>query len=129
MSAEEPIFFALLVPLTGSWVLRGAGAAPLAVERVNADRALLPRHVLKYSWANSGCSAQQGLAAMGKLLGGVSRVDAVIGPGCASACEVTSYLSLGQNIPQVSWGCTAGKLSDKKNYQMVCSMVLNIKSC
>jgi ABC-type branched-subunit amino acid transport system substrate-binding protein len=50
---------------------------------------------------------------MGELLGGVSRVDAVIGPGCSSACEVTSYLSAGQGIPQVSWGCEAPELSSR----------------
>ena len=124
MLAEGPIHFALLLPFTGSWILRGAGAAPLAIERVNADKALLPGRQLEYSWADSGCSAQQGLAAMGKLLGKASRVNAVIGPGCSSACEVTSYMSGGQGIPQVSWGCTAGKLSDKRNHQLVSAMYL-----
>ena len=41
--ADEPIHFALLVPFSGSWKAhRTAGAAELAVERVNADKALLP---------------------------------------------------------------------------------------
>ena len=74
-----PIHLALLIPSSGSWVLRGAGAAVLAVEEVNANKTLLPGHVLGYSWADSGCSAQQGLKAMGELLGGASRIDAVIG--------------------------------------------------
>ena len=102
------------MPFSGPWVLRGAGAAALAVERVNADKALLPGRRLEYSWADSGCSPEQGLKAMGKLLGGASKVDAVIG-GCSSACEVTSYLSAGQSIPQVSYSCTAGSLSNKKS--------------
>ena len=75
--------------------------------------------LLQYSWADSGCSAQQGLAAMGELLGGASTVDAVIGPGCSAACEVTSYLSGGQKIPQISWGCTASSLSNKENHRLV----------
>ena len=74
---------------------------------------------LQYSWADSGCSAQHGLAAMGELLGGASTVDAVIGPGCSSACEVTSFLAAGQGVPQISWGCTASSLSDKKNHRLV----------
>ena len=123
--AEEPVHFALLLPTTGSWAVgpRIAGAAALATERANADDTLLPGHRLEYTWADSGCSAQQGLAAMGKLLGGVSRIDAVIGPGCSSACEVTSYLSSGQNIPQISWGCTSpmyGKDACECNH--VCKM-------
>ena len=66
------------MPFTGSFALRGVGAAALAVERVNADKALLHGRRLEFSFADSGCSAQQGLAAMGKLLK-ASRVDAVIG--------------------------------------------------
>ena len=115
--ADKPIHCALLVP--GPFVSRIAGAAALAVERVNADKSLLPGRRLEYSWADSGCSAQQGLAAMGKLLGGVSRVDAVIGPGCSSACEVTSYLAAGQNISQVSYACTAVSLSDTDLHPLV----------
>ena len=96
---SPPIQFALLIPLSGLWVLRGAGAAALAVERVNTENALLHGHRLEYSWADSGCSAKQGLAAMGRLLGEAvlaeRRIDVVIGPGCSTACEVTSYLSSG----------------------------------
>ena len=50
--------------------------------------------VLQYSWADSGCSEKQGLAAMGELLSMERRIDAVIGPACSSACEVTSFLAV-----------------------------------
>ena len=119
--AVEPVHVALLLPTTGSWDvgLLVAGAAALAVNRVNADKTLLNGHMLlEYSWANSGCSAQQGLAAMGKLLQGERRIDAVIGPACSSACEVTSHLSGGQDIPQISYGCTSPKLSDKADFRL-----------
>ena len=95
-----------------------AGAAALAVANVNADKTLLQGRRLQYSWADSGCSAKQGLKAMGELLGGESRIDAVIGPGCSAACEVTSHLSAGRNIPQISWGCTSHILSDKFEHQL-----------
>ena len=67
---EEQIYFALLLPMSGSSDrgLRMAGAAEIAVERVNANSSLLPGRKLGYRWRDSGCSAQQGLAAMGKLL-------------------------------------------------------------
>ena len=107
--------------MTGSWDggLRTAGAAALAVELINADKALLPSYRMKYSWADSGCSPQKGLAALGKLLQGESSIDAVIGPACSTACEVTSYLSGGQDIPQISWGCTSPTLSDKTKFKLV----------
>ena len=95
-----------------------AGAAALAVARVNADKTLLPGRRLRYTWADSGCSSTQGLEAMGTLLGGKSTINAVIGPGCSAACEVTSHLSAGQNIPQISWGCTSHVLSDKTKHQL-----------
>ena len=82
--ADKPIHLALLIPFSGSWNIgnRIAGAAELAVERVNADKALLRGHRLEYIWGDSGCSAQQGLVEMGALLRQESKVRAVIGPGC-----------------------------------------------
>ena len=68
-----------------------AGAAEMAVQRVNTDKTLLAGRVLGYSWADSGCSARQGLAAMGELLKG-RRIEAVIGPGCRS-CVFLNYVS------------------------------------
>ena len=124
LCADKPIHFALLVPI---FIYKIAGAAALAVERVNANNALLPKRRLDYSWADSGCSAQQGLAAMGEVLSGASSIDAVIGPGCSSACEVTSYLSGGQDIPQISYSCTAGSLSNKEKYRLVSP--LSVESC
>ena len=66
--------------MSGSWDSgrKTAGAAALAVERINADKTPLPGRRLEYSWADSGCSAQQGLAAMGELLAGVTKVNAVL---------------------------------------------------
>ena len=119
--AEEPIHIALLLPMSGRSPrgLLTDGAAAFAVKRVNANKTLLPRHVLEYNWADSGCSAKQGLAAMGKLLAGESNIKAVIGPGCSPACEVTGYLSGGQNLPQISHSCSSPALSDKHEYPLV----------
>merc|ERR1712159_677565 len=55
---------------------------------------------------------------MGSLLRKASRVDAVIGPACSSACTVTSHLAGGQHLPQLSWGCAASALSNKEQFQM-----------
>ena len=110
-----------MVPVTGSWDVgsRIMGAAALAVQQVNADKLLLRGRVLDYSWADSGCSEQQGLAVMGQLLAGESQISAVIGPGCSTACEVTSYLTAAQSIPQISWGCADPSLSDKDKFLLV----------
>ena len=118
---RKEVHLALLAPMTGSWGggAKTVGAAALAVDMVNANKSLLPGLVLKFSWADSGCSAIHGLAAMGELLGGASQISAVIGPACSTACEVVSHLTAAQNIPQISWGCTSPTLSNKKEYQLV----------
>ena len=110
----------LLLPMSGAWPggRKIAGAAALAVEKVNADSTLLARYRLEYSWEDSGCSPQEGLKAMGKLLAAESRIASVIGPGCSSACTVTGHLSAGQRIPQVSYACSAPALSDKAMYEL-----------
>ena len=118
--ADKPIHLALLMPFTGFWpvALKTAGAAALAVERVNADKALLGlQRRLEYSWADSGCSAQQGLKAMGALE--LGKKDAVIGPGCSAACKMTSYLAGGQGLPQLSFGCTSPELSLHDEFPLV----------
>ena len=117
---------ALLLPMCRGYVCAWdggsqiAGAAALAVEKVNSDKSLLPGRRLEYRWADSGCSAKQGLVAMGELmreLGG--HINAVIGPGCSSACELTSYLAGGSNTSQISYACTAPSLSNKNEYPLV----------
>ena len=116
----DSIYFALLLELQGPVYTPGtAGAAALAVETVNADNSLLAGRVLEYSWADAECRAQQGLKAMGAMLRAESRISAVVGPGCSSVCEVTSQLSGGQNLAQISWGCTSPTLSDKSKFQLV----------
>ena len=103
------VHLALLLPMSVSRDWPGgrqiAGAATLAVDRVNADKNLLPGHLLQYSSADSGCSVTQGLEAMGKLLAGKDRIDAVIGPTSSAACEITSHLAVGENVPQISYAC------------------------
>ena len=69
------------------------GAAVLAIDKVNADKSLLPGRRLMYTWADSGCSVSQSLKAMGKLLDEADKVNAVIGPGCSAACEITGQPS------------------------------------
>ena len=80
--ADIPFHLAVLIPVTGSWGVGSSitGAVALAVEQVNADSTLLPGCVLEYSWADSGCTQKQALAAMSKLAGRETKISAVIGP-------------------------------------------------
>ena len=78
--------------MSGAWGAEIAGAAALAVERVNADNTLLPGRQLEFSWRQAGCSAKQGLAAMGELIK-LRRIDAVIGPSVDPFANLRSLLT------------------------------------
>ena len=114
------INLALLWPMTGAWPVGRAlaGAAALAVKRINSDENLVGGHSLEYNWADSACSASQSLKALGGLLSGAATIHAVIGPACSQACETTAHLSAGQNLAQISFACTSPLLSDKAKFPL-----------
>ena len=82
----------VLLPMTGSWASGRtiAGAASMAIERINSDPTLLGGGrrrkpvVAELKWLDSGCSAGKGLESMMELLAD-TKVAAVIGPGAHSA--------------------------------------------
>ena len=130
---NNDITLALLLPvsddsrLTTGWPIgrRIAGAAELAIRTVNNDSNLLvyqgAKLNLAYEWKDSSCSPQKALEGLGQLTQTVPATQLVgaIGPACSTACEVTAYLLAGSNLPQISFGCTAAQLSDKKRYPLV----------
>ena len=129
---------ALLIPATGSWqgAFTIAGAAALAIERVNQDDTLLPGWSLEYDWQDSGCSAAQALTALAELegrtlrrTGGKARFGPVIGPGCSSACIMTAGYAVAHNQPQISYSCTDDTLSDKSKYPLVNPMHVLFLGC
>ena len=77
--------------MTGSWASGRtiAGAASMAIERINSDPTLLGGGrrrkpvVAELKWLDSGCSAGKGLESMMELLAD-TKVAAVIGPGAPS---------------------------------------------
>ncbi len=81
----------VLLPMSGSWAAGRtiAGAASMAIERINSDPTLLGGArrrrpvVAELKWLDSGCSAGKGLESMMELLAD-PKVAAVIGPGALS---------------------------------------------
>ena len=92
------IVLGALLANTGPWAAARtiAGALPLAVDAVNNDPNLLPRHTLEFQWRDSGCNAAQALQSLGSLTSS-SAIDAVIGPACSVGCEPTAFLAAGRN--------------------------------
>ena len=80
--ADDVVELGILLPMTGWWPVGRtiAGAAALAVERINTDASLLRGKRLKFTWLDDGCSSSQGQRSMTDLLRD-SNITAVIGPG------------------------------------------------
>jgi hypothetical protein len=80
--SEVVVHLGVLLPLSGSWQ-RGrtiAGAAVLAVERINLDASLLPGSHIRHELLDAGCNVSQGITSLLTLLDN-SELSAVIGPG------------------------------------------------
>jgi len=92
---EDLLALGLLLPVTGSW--RGgrtiAGAAALAVQRINADSSLLGGMRVEYAWADAGCGVKSGVDALAMLLGS-NRLDAVIGPGAHASASLLASVGM-----------------------------------
>ena len=104
-SAASVVLGALL-PLSGAWAggPKIVGALPLAVERVNADPALLPGRTLEYVVRDSQCSAAAARQGFGELTSDGNHIDAVLGPGCSSGCELTGIMTGAVGLAQISYG-------------------------
>ena len=115
-----------LLPLSGAWAggPKIVGALPLAVERVNADPALLPGRTLEYVVRDSQCSAAAARQGFGELTSDGNHIDAVLGPGCSSGCETVNHMTKGQNLASISFSCASRKLSEKQIYPTVSFCIL-----
>ena len=124
--AGTNLHLAVLVPTADSWPEGRAsiGAIALAVDAANAqadqpgsERAIRGGKIT-YSWREVDCEPSAALAALTRILD-EGPVDAVIGPDCSVACESTTILTAGLDIPQISYSCSSIALSDKKTYPTV----------
>ena len=58
-----------------------------------------------YVRADSGCDIKVGLEGWSSLLNSGNQIDAIIGPSCSTACELTGYMGTIANLAQISPTC------------------------
>ena len=77
--------------MSGSWHSGRtiAGAASLAVKRINRDASLLGGKTVEYVLLDGGCNATQGLKVAMSLLED-ARIGAIIGPGALPICCIAA---------------------------------------
>ena len=97
----------LLLPVSGSWTAGRtiAGAAALAVKRINDDAGLLGGMRVEYVWVDAGFTVSAGNEAIAKLLANKD-IDAFFGPGkltfirCAVVRRLIDALAVVQQATQ-----------------------------
>ena len=110
----EPVRLGIVLPISGSWSggRTIAGAASLAIDRINRDASLLKGKMVDYTLVDGGCNATQGLKATTKLLEDAD-VVAIIGPGALSFAarllhRVTKPTQIGYDRFLGASGCDVG---------------------
>ena len=105
-------------PMSGGWTggIQALPATELAIERLNADASILPRHRVRLAWNDTQCSVAKGVELTQSLLHAHPTAAAIVGGGCSGVCEPIAWASSALHIPQVSYGCVDPKYSDDSLY-------------
>ncbi len=79
-------------------------------------RQLLPGYKIEWVLRDTWCRSRRGMTMVVDMWNEVEDLDAIIGPGCSSACHPVGLLAAAWGIPVVSPSCAAALLSDKALY-------------
>lgn len=115
-AAKKNLTVGLFVPWTGSWPVgtRLASAAPIAIDEINNNSALLPGYNLQFIWSDCGCSKV--MSAGGTVEFVKKRVSAIIGPYCSKGCVPSGLIAGYYNVPMITYSCSSSELSKKSEY-------------
>ena len=112
----ESIRLGVLLPMSGSWHSGRtiAGAASLAVKRINRDASLLGGKTVEYVLLDGGCNATQGLKVAMSLLED-ARIGAIIGPGALPIwCGVLQLCPVSESTQLSQFSRAQGAMSHAK---------------
>ena len=114
--AKKKLTVGLFVPWTGSWPVgtRLASAAPIAIDEINNNTALLPDHELQFIWSDCGCSKV--MSAGGTVEFVKKNISVIIGPYCSKGCVPSGLIAGYYNVPMITYSCSTSELSKKSEY-------------
>ena len=105
----------LFVPWTGwSAGQRLASAAPIAIDKINADPSILPDYRINFEWRDCGCNKV--MSAGGTVEFIKKNYAAIIGPYCSDGCKPSGLIAGFYNVPMITYSCSTPDLSVKKDY-------------
>ena len=116
-AAAIPIYLGHLRPMSGSWPggpLMEA-AVVMALEDINSNATLLPRHTLARSFKDTRCNAGDGLRGLIELLfDSTKQVVGILGAGCSVVSKPVTATAAQFNLISVSPASGAVALSNKQ---------------
>ena len=91
--SDEVLMLGLLLPVSGSWTTGRtiAGAAALAVKRINDDAGLLGGMRVEYTWTDVGCRPYKAVEGTLKFMAD-PKIDGIIGPGTLATLHAARTL-------------------------------------
>eukprot|EP00795_Rhopilema_esculentum_P006236 gene6236-11647_t len=114
-NALKNITIGLFVPWTG-WPVgnRLASAAPIAIDRINADPNILKGYKINFEWKDCGCNKV--MAAGGTVEFIKTNFSVIIGPYCSKSCVPSGLIAAFYKVPMITYSCSTTELSNKKEY-------------
>jgi len=113
--ALKNLTIGLFVPWTG-WTAgrRLASAAPIAIDKINADPTILPDYRIDFKWRDCGCNKV--MSAGGTVEFIKNNYAAIIGPYCSDGCKPSGLIAGYYKVPMITYSCSTPDLSSKKDY-------------
>merc|ERR1719174_2344483 len=113
------------VPLTGGWVggmtMRIAGK--IAQDILNSQQLILPGYYLNTTWLDDTCSPDVGVQVMLTAWRDEPKWVALGSNGCSAVCMKTAISAEKIRIPQISYGCASGSISNQAKYPHITRMM------
>ncbi|XP_005726008.1 guanylate cyclase 2G [Pundamilia nyererei] len=123
----------LLIAFQAPWnitfpfsALRLGSAIQIAVEKVNANPALLGNINLDFVFKDTECSPKESLAAFIHQVW-KENVSALFGPACPEEAEVTGLIASKWNIPMFGFVGQSTKMDDNDNYDSYITVMPPLK--
>jgi hypothetical protein len=105
--SDDVLMLGLLLPVSSSWTAGRtiAGAAALAVKRINDDAGLLGGMRVEYTWSDVGCRPYKAVEGTLKFMAD-PKIDGIIGPGTLATCTSGEpCLRVGYRSDMTESGC------------------------
>lgn len=90
--------------------------AEITKDIINSQQLILPGYYLSIKWIDDTCNAERGTQAFLQAWHNDTKWLALASNGCSAVCMSTAIVAHELRIPQISYGCASGSISNTKKY-------------